>query len=77
MARRFWKEVGDMLDHKIAQGAAELSHALNSQSNAYVPYGAGQQPLEVEGPAVNHQDMLRESSQRAGPEQDQDRGIEM
>ena len=40
---RFWKEVGEMLDHKVAQGAAELSQALNSQSNRPVrngdPYG--------------------------------------
>ena len=44
---RFLKEVGQMLDHKIAQGAAELGQAINSQADAYVPYGAGQQPLEV------------------------------
>jgi hypothetical protein len=63
-----------MIDHRKAQGAAELSQALNSQSNAYVPYGAGQQPLEVEGPATIYQDMLRDASQRAG--QDQDRGMD-
>jgi hypothetical protein len=67
-------EVGQMLDQKIAQGAAELAQALNSQSNAYVPYGTGQKPLEVEGPATSYQDMLREAAERQG--QDQDRGID-
>ncbi len=79
---RFWDylkervgpEVGQMLDHKIAQGAAELAQALNSQSNAYVPYGVGQQPLTVEGPATSYQDTLREAAQRVG--QEQDRGVE-
>ena len=74
MAGRFVKEVGEMLDQKLAQGAAELSQALNSQSNAYTPYGAGQQPLTVEGPATSYQDMLRDASERAG--QEQDRGID-
>jgi hypothetical protein len=73
---RFKKEVGQMLEYKAAQGAAELSQALNSQSNAYVPYGTGQKPLEVEGPATSYQDMLREASQRAGQEHDQDKGME-
>jgi arginine utilization protein RocB len=63
-------EVGDMVVHKTAQGAAEISQALNSQSNAYVPYGVGQQPLEVEGPQQSYQDVLREASQRGGQEQD-------
>jgi hypothetical protein len=71
---RFKKEVGQMLDHKVAQGAAELSQALNSQADAYVPYGAGQQPLEVEGPATSYQDMLRDAAQRGGQEHEQ--GIE-
>jgi hypothetical protein len=70
VAGRFFKEVGEMLDQKIAQGAAEVGQALNSQSNAYVPYGAGQQPLEVEGPATSYQDVLRDASQSAGKEQD-------
>jgi len=65
---RIAPEVGDMLVHKTAQGAAELSQALNSQSNAYVPYGTGQRPLEVEGPQVSYQDMIREASQRGEPE---------
>jgi hypothetical protein len=73
---RFWKEVGQMLDHKIAQGAAELSQALNSQSNAYVPYGVGQAPLEVEGPQTNYQDMLRNAAERQGQEHDRGQEIE-
>jgi arginine utilization protein RocB len=69
---KFAPEVGDMLMHKAAQGAAEISQALNSQSNAYVPYGVGQAPLEVEGPAMSYQDILREASQRVGPKQDRE-----
>ena len=64
---RFWDEVGQMLDQKIAQGAAELGQALNSQADGYVPYGAGQQPLEVEGPATSYTDMLREAASREAP----------
>lgn len=67
-------EIGDMIDHKVAQGAAEISQALYSQSNAYVPYGTGQQPLEVEGPMQSYQDMLRDAAQRG--QQEQDREIE-
>jgi hypothetical protein len=66
---KFVPEVWDMIEHKTAQGAAELGQALNSQSNAYVPYGAGQAPLEVEGPATSWQDQIREASQRAVPDQ--------
>jgi hypothetical protein len=69
-------EIGQMLDHKIAQGAAELGQAMNSQADGYVPYGAGQQPLTVEGPATSYQDMLRDASQRAAPEQDRDVGLD-
>ncbi len=71
---RFWKEVGQMLDQKIAQGAAELGQALNSQADAYVPYGTGQQPLQVEGPATSYTDALRDASR--GAEQEQDRGMD-
>lgn len=71
---RFKKEVGQMIDHKIAQGAAELGQAINSQADGYVPYGAGQAPLEVEGPTVSYQEMLRTSSDRQG--QQPDKGIE-
>jgi len=62
-----------MFDQKIAQGAAEVSQALNSQADAYVPYGAAQKPLEVEGPAVSYQEMLKEAAQR--PEQEPGMGI--
>jgi len=68
---RFWKEVGQMIDHKIAQGAAELGQAINSSADGYVPYGAGQAPLEVEGPVTSYQDMLREVAQRAGQDQNE------
>jgi hypothetical protein len=63
-------EVGDMLVQKTAHGAAEAAHALNSQSNSFVPYGTGQAPLEVEGPQQSYQDMLRDVSAR-GQEHDQ------
>ncbi len=71
---RVMPEVGQMLDHKLAQGAAEIGQALNSQADAYVPYGAGQAPLEVEGPATSYQDMLRDAS--AGHDQGHDQGME-
>ncbi len=74
LKERVGPEIGQMLEQKVAQGAAELSQALNSQSNAYVPYGVGQKPLEVEGPATSYQDMLRDASQGAG--QEQERGID-
>jgi hypothetical protein len=74
LKERVAPELGQMLDHKIAQGAAELGQALNSQADGYVPYGAGQAPLEVEGPATSYQDMLREASQSV--EQEHDRGME-
>jgi hypothetical protein len=74
LKERVLPEVGQMIDHKIAQGAAELGQALNSQADAYVPYGAGQAPLSVEGPATSYQDMLRDASQRAG--QEHDRGMD-
>ena len=57
----FWDKAGP-------QGAAELSQALNSHSNAYVPYGTAQQPLEVEGPQTSYQETLRDASQRGGHE---------
>jgi hypothetical protein len=69
---KFAPEVGDMLMHKAAQGAAELGQALNSSADAYVPYGAGQAPLTVEGPATAFQDMLRDAA-RYGQDQGQDR----
>lgn len=71
LVERVMPEVGQMLDHKMAQGAAELGQAINSQADGYVPYGAGQQPLDVEGPATSYQDMLRDASRSAGQEHDQ------
>jgi hypothetical protein len=68
---RMAPEIGDMLKQKFAQGAAELAQAINSQSNAYVPYGAGQQSLEVQGPQQSWAEQLREASQRGGQERDQ------
>jgi hypothetical protein len=58
---------------KTAQGAAEMSQSLFSQSNAYVPYGAGQKPLEVEGPQQSHLDYMRDASNH-GRDQD-DKGL--
>lgn len=76
LKERVIPEVGQMLDHKIAQGAAELGQALNSQADGYVPYGAGQAPLTIEGPATSFQDRLREVSLPAEPEREQDRGMD-
>ena len=72
MKDRVAPEIGDMLVQKTAQGAAELSQALNSQSDAFVPYGVGQQQLAVEGSQQSYQDMLREASQRGVQEHGQD-----
>lgn len=60
----------------IPQGAAELAQALNSDANAYVPYGSAQRPLEVEGPQMSYQEALRESSQRATQEHDHGHGMD-
>ena len=68
-------EVGDMLVQKTAHGAAEVSHALNSQSNSFVPYGTGQAPLEVEGPQQSFQDALRDAAAK-GQEHDQGHDID-
>ena len=74
-AKTLFNGTVDLLAEKvIPQGASELAQALNSQSNAYVPYGHAQQPLDVEGPQQSYQDMLREASERSAPEQD--RGME-
>lgn len=64
MIDKFAPEAGEMMMQKVAQGAAEISQALNSQSNAYVPYGHAQQPLEVERPGMSYQDHLRQASER-------------
>jgi hypothetical protein len=58
-----------LTDKVIPQGASEIAQAINSQSNAYVPYGAAQRPTEVQVPQTSYDDMLREASQRGGPEQ--------
>ncbi len=65
-----------MADKVIPQGAAELSQALNGQSNAYVPYGTAQQPLDVEGPQQSYQAMLRSYAERGAQEQGQDVGVD-
>ena len=68
-------EVGQYVTDKfIPQGASEIAQALNSQADGYVPYGSAQTPLEVEGPQMSYQDMLKDASQRGG--QEQDMGIE-
>lgn len=48
----FGAEVGAELGRMGTQGAAELASALFGESNAYVAYGAGQQPVEVEAPQM-------------------------
>ncbi len=45
----FGAEVGAELGRMGTQGAAELASALFSDSNAYVPYGQGQQAPSIEG----------------------------
>jgi hypothetical protein len=67
-----WKEVGEMFEQKLVQGAAELGKAINSQADAYVPYGDGQKMPEVDSPATSYTDALREASQREVPEQSQE-----
>jgi hypothetical protein len=70
-------EVAETLTDKvIPQGASEVAQALNSRADGYVPYGAAQRPLEVEGPAVSYRGSLRESSRRAGPEQGRGNEVE-
>jgi hypothetical protein len=75
----FLKEAGQMLDHKITQGAAELAHGLLSNADghggsAYLPYGMNNKPVEIEGPSGTYQDMLRDASQAPAPEQDRPHG---
>jgi len=65
-----------LTDKVVPQGASEIAQALNSQSNAFVPYGHAQQPLDVEGPAQSYQDMLREASQRGGQEHGHEMGMD-
>ena len=46
----FGAEVGAELGRMGTQGAAEIASALFGDSNSYVPYGQGQQAVEVEPP---------------------------
>ena len=71
---RFKKEVGQMVDQKAAQGCTEIAQGLyNGQSNAFTPYGHGQDPLPVDASATTYQDTLKEAAQRG---QDQEIGID-
>lgn len=80
MGERLWgavkwiaERVSEIVYDKAGpQGAAEISQALFSQSNAYVPYGHAQQPLKIEGPHMSYQQMIQQASQRAVPEQSQE-----
>ena len=45
-------EKGGTMDRVITQGAAELASALFGGSDAYVAYGEGQKPIEVEAPQI-------------------------
>ena len=45
-------EVGGELGRMGVQGQAEMAAALFSESNAYVPYGRGQNPAEKDGVEV-------------------------
>ena len=76
LRERVAPEIGQMLDHKIAQGSAEIGQAINSSADGYVPYGAGQQPLEVEGPSVSFTEMLRDTARDAGQDQGRDQGMD-
>lgn len=67
----------DAMQQKVAQGSAEICQTLMGNADGhgpggYTPYGAGQQPLEVEGPAIDYQNVLHD----AGQEQQQDLGID-
>jgi hypothetical protein len=63
---RFFRETGEMLKHKAAQGAAEVTQGLFSQSNAYVPYGYGQEVTGPKGPTQDWNQQLRDAAQRGG-----------
>ncbi len=45
-------EKGSTMDRVITQGSAELASALFGGSDAYVAYGEGQKPIEVEAPQM-------------------------
>jgi len=48
--QNFGAEMGAEISRMGTQGAAEIASALFGDSNAYVPYGQGQQAVEVEAP---------------------------
>ena len=48
----FGAEVGAEMSRMGTQGAAEFASALFSDGNAYVPYGQGQQAVDVEPPQM-------------------------
>lgn len=52
MAGALYPESGSTMDRVVTQGAAELASALFGGSDAYVAYGEGQKPIEVEAPQV-------------------------
>jgi len=69
ISQTFWDKSGP-------QGSSELAQALNSHSNAFVPYGHAQQPLEVEGPAMDYQSRLNQHIAQNPPQQEPDQGME-
>jgi hypothetical protein len=49
------RDTANYFTHRvIPQGAAEVSQALNHQSNAYVPYGHAQAPVRATAAAQNN-----------------------
>ena len=68
------REISDEAKRLGVQGAAELGGGLFSQSNAYVPYGRGQNPVsaakEADGPNQGAQ-------QNQAPQKQLGRGREM
>jgi len=68
------REALDTVVQKTAQGAAEFSQALNSQANAYVPYGDGQHAVDIQGPQQSYQQMLRDAAQHG--QQEHEHGME-
>jgi len=71
------REIRDVVYDKMGpQGAAELAKALNHEASGYVAYGPSQAPMPIDGPQQSYQEMLNEAAQHAGPEQEQEQGIE-
>ena len=56
-------EVGGELGRMGVQGQAEMAAALFSESNAYVPYGRGQNPAEKDGVEVQKEAPQQEAPQ--------------